>query len=102
MPEPADGLELAEVVDRCSLVGSCRVGSRIMNLDGDGPFGRFLPHASIHDRLAAVFNRRQQGTPSDPGTDVGGTTYNLAYAVNPPLTTVPNESVGLSFKVSTE
>ena len=41
------------------------------------------------------------GTPTDPGTDVGGTTYNLAYVVNPPLTSVANESVGISFKVPT-
>jgi hypothetical protein len=41
------------------------------------------------------------GTPTDPGTDVSGTVYNLSYVVNPPLTTAANESVGLGFKVST-
>ncbi|MFM1903553.1 MAG: hypothetical protein RLZZ440_1453 [Planctomycetota bacterium] len=41
------------------------------------------------------------GTPTDPGTDVSGTTYNLSYTVNNPLTTAANESIGLSFKVST-
>lgn len=41
------------------------------------------------------------GTPADPGTDVGGTVYNRAYIVNPPLTSATNESVGTSFKVST-
>jgi len=41
------------------------------------------------------------GSPADPGTDVGGTVYNLGYIVNPPLTSAANESVGLSFKVST-
>ncbi len=41
------------------------------------------------------------GTPTDPGTDLSGTTYNLAYVVNPPLTSVANETVGMSFKVPT-
>ena len=41
------------------------------------------------------------GTPTDPGTDVGGTTYNLAYVVNPPVTSAANESIGMSFKVPT-
>ncbi len=41
------------------------------------------------------------GTPTDPGTDVGGTVFNRAYVVNPPLTTAANESVGMSFKVPT-
>jgi hypothetical protein len=41
------------------------------------------------------------GSPADPGTDVSGTTYNLSYVVNPPLTSTSNNSVGLSFKVST-
>jgi hypothetical protein len=41
------------------------------------------------------------GTPTDPGTDLSGTTYNLAYTVNPPLTSAANESVGMSFKVPT-
>jgi hypothetical protein len=41
------------------------------------------------------------GSPADPGTDVGGTVYNLGYIVNPPLTSAANEAIGLSFKVST-
>lgn len=41
------------------------------------------------------------GTPTDPGTDLSGTTYNLAYTVNPPLTSEANESIGISFKVPT-
>ena len=41
------------------------------------------------------------GTPDDPGSDVGGTVYNRSYIVNTPLTTAANESVGVSFKVST-
>jgi hypothetical protein len=41
------------------------------------------------------------GTPLDPGTDVAGTLLNRAYIVNPPLITAANNSVGISFKVST-
>ena len=41
------------------------------------------------------------GTPTDPGTDVGGTVFNRAYLVNPPLTSAANESIGMSFKVPT-
>ena len=41
------------------------------------------------------------GTPTDPGTDVGGTVFNRAYVVNPPLTSAANESIGISFKVPT-
>ncbi len=41
------------------------------------------------------------GTPTDPGTDLSGTTYNLAYTVNPPLTSAANKSIGMSFKVPT-
>jgi hypothetical protein len=43
------------------------------------------------------------GTPIDAGTLIGdpGTLYNLAYVVNPPLTSAANNSVGMSFKVST-
>jgi hypothetical protein len=45
------------------------------------------------------------GAPTDPGTvvDVSGTPtlYNLSYIVNPPLTTVANNSTGMSFKVPT-
>ena len=41
------------------------------------------------------------GTPTDLGTNVGGTTFNLSYVVNPPLTTAANRTVGISFKVPT-
>lgn len=41
------------------------------------------------------------GTPMDPGTDVGGTVYNRSFTVNAPLTTAANNTVGMSFKVST-
>ena len=41
------------------------------------------------------------GTPTDPGTDVGGTVFNRAYVVNPPVTSAANESIGISFKVPT-
>ena len=41
------------------------------------------------------------GTPTDPGTDVGGTVFNRAYVVHPPVTSAANESIGISFKVPT-
>jgi hypothetical protein len=57
-------------------------------------FGQSNPPISFASTLIT-------GTPTDPGTDLSGTTYNLAYTVNPPLTTAANESVGMSFKVPT-
>lgn len=45
------------------------------------------------------------GAPTDPGTVVDNagtpTLYNLSYVVNPPLTSVANNSTGISFKVPT-
>jgi hypothetical protein len=57
-------------------------------------FGQSNPPISFASTLIT-------GTPTDPGTDLSGTTYNLAYTVNPPLTSAANESVGMSFKVPT-
>jgi hypothetical protein len=57
-------------------------------------FGQSNPPISFASTLIT-------GTPPDPGTDLSGTTYNLAYTVNPPLTSAANESVGMSFKVPT-
>lgn len=57
-------------------------------------FGQSNPAAPLSSVLVT-------GTPTDPGTDVSGTTFNLAYVVNPPLTSAANETVGMSFKVPT-
>lgn len=57
-------------------------------------FGQSSPPVPISTTLTA-------GTPTDPGTNLSGTTYNLAYTVNPPLTSVANNSTGISFKVPT-
>lgn len=57
-------------------------------------FGQSNPPVSFASTLIT-------GTPTDPGTNLSGTIYNLAYTVNPPLTSVANESVGVSFKVPT-
>lgn len=57
-------------------------------------FGQGNPPISFASTLIS-------GTPTDPGTDLSGTTYNLAYTVNPPLTTAANLSIGMSFKLPT-
>lgn len=57
-------------------------------------FGQSNPPISFSSTLIT-------GTPTDPGTDLSGTTYNLAYTVNPPLSSAANNSIGMSFKVPT-
>jgi hypothetical protein len=57
-------------------------------------FGQSNPAAPLSSVLTS-------GTPTDAGTDLSGTTYNLAYVVNPPQTTNANKTVGISFKVPT-
>lgn len=42
-----------------------------------------------------------QGTLTDPGTDISGTTYNRSFTVNPPQTSDANLSQGAVFNVST-
>jgi len=53
---------------------------------------------SLPAPFSSVIN---QGTPTDPGTDVSGTIYNRSYTINPPQTTDTNESQGGVFNVST-